>query len=416
MTEPDNHERLLRRIAREQVGHIVAEFKLQRDLTIETGVTDGGAAYMYAADQLLVREQHVGRVLQILGKSASDRRVEDVIEGVKLVHLSEPPADRRRAQVLYALDQIDRELGQGIATPNHVLTVAGSGPEAGPCPATEPEEVYFGFEPYPGVRLGNDGSDVRIYIADTGLLGDAASHPWLAGADGEPDPLEPVPGEFVQPYAGHGTFVAGVARCMAPNAYVFVANVFKTAGSELESECVIKLGAALADRYDIFHLSITTPTRNQLDSLGFEAWLAQLDQQAGVVCVAAAGNDGTDVPYWPAAFPEVISVGALACDWHNRASFSNYGPWVKVYTPGRDLINAYTWGTYQCKDAPYQGQQREFFGMAKWSGTSFSTPIVSGLIAARMSLKGESGQQAASALLAEAQSQQIPGVGPVLLP
>jgi subtilisin family serine protease len=195
-----------------------------------------------------------------------------------------------------------------------------------------------------------------------------------------------------------------------------VINAFAIAGSALESDVVERLVAALGLGVDIFHLTIAAPSRGDLPIIAFEAWLKLLRQYKGVVCVVAAGNSGSRRPSWPAAFSEVVSVGALAGDWRSRATFSNFGGWVDVYAPGRSLVNAYASGTYTCHVEPYQGQVRTFYGMAKWSGTSFSTPIVTGLIAARMSRTGENGQQAAAALLAEARSRAIPGVGAILLP
>jgi subtilisin family serine protease len=381
---------------------------------------NGGIGYMYSEGEILVRDDHLDRVLQILEPQAvpeqvrtDSRRVRSVIEGVVLYTLPEILA-------FDALDTIDEQLGRGIATPNHVLTVAG---EASCCPATEPQEVYYGIEPYPSVCAGHGGAGVLIYLADTGLLRDAGTRSWLDGVQmgnpledvDSPEPLQGDPPE-IPAYTGHGTFVAGVLRCLAPAADITVTNAFSIAGSQLEADLVPRLEAALGLGADIFHLTIACLSRYDLPLIAFQAWLGHLHQHKDAVCVVAAGNSGFDRKTWPAAFPGVIAVGALGGDWRGRASFSNFGPWVDVYAPGRDLINAYATGTYTCHAYPYAGEARKFYGMAKWSGTSFSTPIVTGLIAARMSRTGENARQAAAALLAEARSQAIPGVGPILLP
>jgi Subtilase family len=407
----------------DEVDCIVKAFRGSSDRRpeVKAARNEVGVDHLYAEGQILVRGDQVDRVLEILGQpterdlltSAPDR-LRRLTGGVALISLANP-----WPTVQEALAEIDRQLGRGIATPDHVLTVAGG--EGSMCPATEPQPAYCDAEPYPSVRSDNAGAGVLIYQADTGLLegaGNACS--WLAGVQAlDIDPLPPkLPGggQPIPAYTGHGTFVAGVMRTVAPAAEIVVSNAFSVAGSQLESDLVTRLEDELKRGVDIFHLSIATRSRHDLPLVAFEQWLKRLHQTKGSICIAPAGNDGHRRPNWPAAFPGVIAVGALGGDWHSRASFTNFGGWVDVYAPGRDLVNAYATGTYTCHVTPYTGQIREFYGMAQWSGTSFSTPIVTGLIAARMSRAGENAAQAAEALLAEARSQAIPGVGPVLLP
>jgi hypothetical protein len=250
---------------------------------------------------------------------------------------------------------------------------------------------------------------VRVAVVDTGFLqGWESRFPWLSGITeydvDDPDVLEPR--GYIDPYAGHGTFIAGVVRCMAPSAEVTVDRSVEMAGVIDEASLVMQIGDALARSPDVISVSAGGYTRNNLPPKALTAlWEQRLRHHKGVAFVAAAGNNDTRHPFWPAAFPWAVSVGALTADGRERAEFSNHGGWVDVYAPGVDIVNAYCEGEYRL--LLDRSVVRTFDGMCKWSGTSFSTPIVAGLIAARMSRTGENGRQAADGLLEAARSQFV---------
>ena len=396
--------------------------------------------YLYREDTILARQQDADRVAEAIGRIFDQTGYGDVAEGDARQIRSDRVAGTRGVirftlpatgtSVPAILDRLDEEFGPGVATPDHILYVCPY-----TCPATEPFEVPQGTVepvPPPGLNTGScrpcggiprprcDGEGVSLSIVDTGLIANAATgHPWLAGVHGATeDPYTTLANgsTIIVPYAGHGTFVAGVARCMAPKATAYVERAFDIAGANFETMLPPSLADALDRNPDILVFTFCTSSRNDQSLLTFDDFFeTRIRYMKGLVVLAPAGNDGKQRRMWPAAYREVISVGALSANWRDRAHFSNYGKWVDVYAPGQDLVNAFPSGTYVCTEPPV-GQHREFHGMAKWNGTSFSTPVVAGLIAARMSTTGENAQEAVDSLLRLANRQAVPGIGAVLYP
>lgn len=165
---------------------------------------------------------------------------------------------------------------------------------------------------------------------------------------------------------GHGTHVAGIAAA-ATNNKVGVAGVgwdcrlmpikaLNSSGGGLTSDVATGIMFAVNNNAKVVCMSLGSPSNSAtLQSAVNNAW------NAGVLVVAAAGNDSTSMQSFPGAYANAIGVGATD-ENDARASFSNFGPWVDVAAPGTDILSTYF------------GNQYAFI-----SGTSMSTPHVAGL-------------------------------------
>jgi Subtilase family len=112
----------------------------------------------------------------------------------------------------------------------------------------------------------------------------------------------------------------------------------------------------------VINLSVSGPDTTALRT----AVAYALDR--GVTVVAAAGNDGSSEPTFPAAYDRVVAVGALDGSGR-RASFSNFGPWVDVFAPGEHVV------------APGRRSSAGTERMLTLDGTSFSAALVAGVSA-----------------------------------
>jgi subtilisin family serine protease len=183
---------------------------------------------------------------------------------------------------------------------------------------------------------------------------------------------------------GHGSHCAGVIaaadpawgiRGFAPEAEIHVCKLFP--GGQI-SQLIDALEYCIENQIDIVNLSLG----GSAPSEALERQIVRA-KQAGVACIAAAGNSGGPVQY-PASSDHVLAVGAIGKldefppdSYHSEtigadidaqgvftARFSCFGPQVDVCAPGVAIVSSVPPNNF-----------------AAWDGTSMAAPHVTGLAA-----------------------------------
>jgi Subtilase family len=268
-----------------------------------------------------------------------------------------------------------------------------------------PEPPVYPGDPSPSVVVIDTGIARGEFLPNAleGVISDPlpeqlATRQW--SGDEEPDADED---GLIDPIAGHGTFIAGIIKGIAPACDLRVQGPLSGYGDVSEHDLAVVLEALLAEPPDLLNLSVGGYTAVDMVRLG---GAVRRLQDAGTVVVASAGNDATCRPQYPAAFPGVVSVGALGP--YGPAQFTNYGPWVRACAPGVDVIS-----TFFTNWPPANHSGEKYAGWVSWSGTSFAAPAVVGALASAMHA-GLTKEQAVARLIDDPGLFRIPGLGTVV--
>lgn len=257
-------------------------------------------------------------------------------------------------------------------------------------------EVAFGDEMLPFLGVIGDhsqwGKGVTIAVLDSGVVGDTTfgegrvryidiGQGLVGGADGD----------------GHGTAVAALAagagygaEGVAPSADILSIRVTGADGVADLFTLAQGIQTAVDSGASVINISLGAYQNSLVLSQAIDYAYSR-----GVVVVAAAGNDQAAQLTWPAADTRVISVGAVDA-LEQQATFSNSGETLSMTAPGYGINTAWTNGDRVVFD-----------------GTSASSPIVAGAVAAILGNNpGMTAQQAAQVLQQYSSDAGAPGADP----
>ena len=299
-------------------------------------------------------------------RAEGDRSVGVTANGVHIVGLAPGRAIGERVAAY------NRRPGVIYAEPNFIRSIdlaAPNDPSYGSQWALGAVRAVGGWSVFPGSYVPAPG--LKIAVADTGV---DSSHPDLAAKVDTGNGARCTTGMCVANPAlddhGHGTHVAGITAAATNNgvgiagvgfpSMIIPVKVLSASGSGTDASVASGILWASSHGARVINLS--------LGGYGFSLTICNAvaaATAAGSLVVAAAGNDGSSSPLYPAACPGAIGVAATASDGSSPA-FSNWGsPNVFVSAPGAAIYSTYWTGAGS--------------SYATLSGTSMATPHVAGL-------------------------------------
>lgn len=254
-------------------------------------------------------------------------------------------------------------------------------------------------------NLGDE--NVVVAVLDTGVL---TAHPDLSAnlvagydyVDDDPDANDPGDKNISgQRSSFHGTHVAGTVAAaansvggtgVAPNVKIMPVRVLGQGGGFASD---IIAGVCFAAQFnnsdgigcsnsnssaltaDIINLSLGGPGFSQIEQAVYDAVVAK-----GIIVIAAAGNESTSEPSYPAAYDKVVSVAAVSRNL-KQASYSNFGDTIDVAAPGGDF--SVDTGVLSSWGDDLSGSAILTYGSLQ--GTSMAAPHVAGVAALMKSAK-----------------------------